>query len=653
MPVDEKNTIGACVEATNRLVTKVFFSRHHTGTAFAAAALHAIFGDRRALDVTRMGNGDRDVFALDQRLVFDLDIGVDQFGEARRSEFRLHDVQLASDDAQNARPRTQDFEIILDRFAQLLHFLADFFAAESGETLQADIEDGLGLFLGQPDGAVFGNRISRIGNQRHQRTDIFRRPGARHQLFARRVGIRCGADQRNHFVDIGDRDAKPGQDMRTVARLAELETRALGDDLFAEHDKRRQQVFQIHLLRHAVVQGQHVDAEARLQFGKAIELVQHDVGRGVAAQFDHHAHAVPVAFVANVGDAFDALVAHQLGNFLLHARLVHLIGNLGDDDGLAILADFFHMAARPHQDRAASARQRAARRLLADDQRAGGKIRTRHDFGQRIEADRRIVDIGETGIDHFPQIVGRHIGRHAHGNAAGAVDQKIGKAGGKDDRFLFRTVVIVLEIDGFLVDIFGKRMGDLGAAHFGVTHRGGRIAVDRTEIALPVDQRRAHGEFLRHAHQRVVNRLIAMGVVFADDVADHAGGFAIGLVPVVAVLVHRKENAPVHWLEPVAGIGQSARNDHAHRIVEIGAFELVFDGNGIDAKARRRGRGRRSIAQIQVPVAALPDPRKTAWLPSISPIDSASERWREARAFPLQSEHLNEGRIRSFWPLSS
>src|SRR5580693_7795109 len=50
-------------------------------------------------------------------------------------------------------------------------------------------------------------------------------------------------------------------------------------------------------------------------------------------------------------------------------------------------------------------------------------------------------------------------------------------------------------------------------APFGVAHGRGRIAVDRTEIALPVDERQAHGEILRHAHERVVDRLVAVGMV--------------------------------------------------------------------------------------------------------------------------------------------
>jgi hypothetical protein len=52
----------------------------------------------------------------------------------------------------------------------------------------------------------------------------------------------------------------------------------------------------------------------------------------------YDAHAVAVGLVAQVRDPFDALLAHQLGDLLEQPRLVHLVGELGDDDRLALAA---------------------------------------------------------------------------------------------------------------------------------------------------------------------------------------------------------------------------------------------------------------------------------------------------------------------------
>ena len=125
-------------------------------------------------------------------------------------------------------------------------------------------------------------------------------------------------------------------------------------------------------------------------------------------------------------------------------------------------------------------------------------------------------------------------------------------------------------------------MADLGEPALGVAHGRRRIAVDRAEIALPVDQRQAHGEILRHAHQRVVDRLVAVRVILAHHVADDARRLDVFLVGRVALLVHRIEDAPVHGLQPVAHVRQRARHDHAHRVIEVVALHLLRDRNGAD-----------------------------------------------------------------------
>mgnify|MGYP003693863803 CR=1 FL=1 len=121
---------------------------------------------------------------------------------------------------------------------------------------------------------------------------------------------------------------------------------------------------------------------------------------------------------------------------------------------------------------------------------------------------------------------------------------------------------------------------DARHAHFRVAHRRRHIAVDRAEIALSVDQQVAHGEALRHAHHRVVDGRVAVRVVLADHVADDAGGLLVGLVPVVAELAHRVQHAPMHRLEAIADVGQCARHDHAHGVIEIRAAHLVFEVDG-------------------------------------------------------------------------
>ncbi len=106
-------------------------------------------------------------------------------------------------------------------------------------------------------------------------------------------------------------------------------------------------------------------------------------------------------------------------------------------------------------------------------------------------------------------------------------------------------------------------MGQAGEPDLGVTHGRGGVAVDGAEVALAVHQRIAHGEVLGHAHRRVVNRGVPVGVVFTDDVPHDAGALAVRPVPVVAPLGHGEQDAAVHRLEPVPHIRQGPADDDA------------------------------------------------------------------------------------------
>ena len=271
-----------------------------------------------------MRDRDHHVLALDQVFVLDLAFLLDDDGLARGGELGLHLGQLVLDDGLHARARAQDVEIVGDLHRELVEFLGNLLAAKRGQPLQAEIENGLGLFQRQPRGAISIHPMPGIVDQRDHRLDVLGRPVARHQGIARGVRIGRGPDNANDLVDIGDRNGETDQDVGAVARLVEQEFGAARDHLLAERDEQRQQVLQVHHLRPAGIERQHVGAEIGLQRRETIELVQHHVRHRVALQFDDDAEAIAVGFVAQVGNALDLLLAHQFGDALDHGGLVHL-----------------------------------------------------------------------------------------------------------------------------------------------------------------------------------------------------------------------------------------------------------------------------------------------------------------------------------------
>ena len=360
--------------------------------------------------------------------------------------------------------------------------------------------------------------------------------------------------------------------------LAQIEQRAPGDHLPAMVDERAQHVLQGHQARAAPFQSHQVDAEHALHGGELVEIVENDLRHLAAPQLDDDAHAVLVGFIAQFADAGQLLVLHQLGDLLLEPGLVDLIGQLGDHD--ALLVGFLiglYGGPGPHVDAAAAGAVSLADAAGAVDDAGGGKVWAGDVFKQLLDAQGLVLQQRQAGGDHLHQVVRRDIRGHAHRDAAGAVDQQIGQAGGQHHRLLLRAVVVGGVIDGLLVYVLQELMGDPGHAHLGVAHGGRGVAIDRAEIALAIHQHVAQGEVLGHAHDGVVHGGIPVGVVFADDIAHHPGGLLVGLVVVIAHLVHGEQDAPVDGLETVSHIWQGPAHDDAHGVIHVGLAHFVLD----------------------------------------------------------------------------
>src|SRR6266567_3529930 len=132
----------------------------------------------------------------------------------------------------------------------------------------------------------------------------------------------------------------------------------------------------------------------------------------------------------------------------------------------------------------------------------------------------------------------------------------------------------------------------------------GGIAVAIAEVPLSVDQRIALGKILGEAHERVVHRLVAVRMEFADDVADHPRAFLEPRTGLETQLLHRVQEPPVNGLEPVARIRQRAPGDGGERVLEIALLQRLPQRNLLDL-AVARGNQVLSHAQELMPGQAM------------------------------------------------
>ena len=219
----------------------------------------------------------------------------------------------------------------------------------------------------------------------------------------------------------------------------------------------------------------------------------------------------------------------RLGDRLDDARLVDLVRNLGDDD-LVLAAIFDDLGLAAHRDRTAARPIGFADRFVPENHAAGRKIGTLDDVAECIVGRFGIVDERCDRVGNFAEIVRRDVRRHADRDAARAVDEQLRQPSGQHRRLLALIVEVGNEIDGFFVDVGEHFERSARQPRFGVAIGRRRVGIDRTEVAVAVDERIAQREILRHAHQRVVHRRVAVRMIALEHFADDAGAFAVLLV---------------------------------------------------------------------------------------------------------------------------
>ena len=140
----------------------------------------------------------------------------------------------------------------------------------------------------------------------------------------------------------------------------------------------------------------------------------------------------------------------------------------------------------------------------------------------------------------------RNVRCHTDRDTGGAVDQKLWEHCRKNGRLFLRAVVVRSEINCVFIQTaehFGRK---LLQTNFGVTHSSGAVTVDRTEVALAVDQRITHGKVLSHTNDCFVSCGITVRMVLTDHVTDHTSRLLMLCVPHVVQFEHREEHTTVN-----------------------------------------------------------------------------------------------------------
>src|SRR5215212_566717 len=430
--------------------------------------------------------------------------------------------------------------------------LLDLLSLQRREPLQPEIQDGLRLTLGELESP--------------------------HQVLARSFYGTALADDRHYFVQVGERYEQSFEDVRSRLGPLKLVARPAGDYLELVGDVVLEDLPVRERTGYAVHKRHQVHAEALLHLGVLVEVVQHDLGHRLALELDDDAHTVAVGLVSQVGDVGELAVLDQLGDLLQEVALVHLVRDLGDHDLGPVPLYLLGVGPRLHPHRTASSLNGISDTAQPDDHAPCREVRPLDVLRDLGVGEVRIVDECHRRIHDLAEVVGRDLGRHPDRDAVGAIYEQVGESGRQDLGLALTLVEVRDEVDrvgAYVPEHLGRHPHQ---ARLGVAHSGRRIAVHAPEVPLAVHQRVAHREVLRQPGERVVDRRVAVRVVFTDDLADDCCALAVRPVRLKAEVVHSVEHASGDRLEAVPDVRQGARDDNAHRVGEERDLYLVFYG---------------------------------------------------------------------------
>ena len=528
---EEDVVVRRCDEEMLDVVVVLHVHPHH---ADPAAALLAIRRHRQALDVA--GARDRDdhvllgdhVFEL-ERVLANHDLGAALVGAAVPL---LHLEQLLTNERVDPGGISEDGSQLGDALFEVGELCLDLLARKTRESRESQIEDRLGL--------------------------LFREAKVVHQARSRRLRVVRAADQRDHGIEVVERDQVAPQNVGATLLLPQLELRTTYDDLALEVEVMPHDLEQRHHPRDAVCERDGVVAERRLERRVLEELVQGHLRDRVALQLDLDPHARPVRVVGKIRDLGDHLVVDEVGDLLDHAGVAALldpIREFGDDDRALPAAQLLDVGTSPHHNAAAAGSVGVSDSRTADDDRSRREVRAFEVLHQILDVGVGLIDQLDHGIDRLTEMVRRHVRRHSDGNPGRAVDQQVREPRRHRERLLARLVVVRPEVDRVHVDVAQHLGREARETAFGVPHGGWWIVIQRAEVALSVDERIAQRKRLGHPHERVVDRLVAVRVVAAHHIANDRGGLLVGPVRLHAGVVHTPEDAAMDGLESIPHVG--------------------------------------------------------------------------------------------------
>ena len=264
--------------------------------AAAAPPLPAECVDRLALHVAASADRDDDVLVLDEVLLGELPLCGTDLGAPWVRVLPPDLEQLLLDHTEDRLGILQQSLQPADGGEEFLVLVLELLPLQLRQAPQRHVQDVVGLDLRQLE----------LG----------------HELGPGLVGVGRRADDTDDLVDVCQRDQEALDDVIALFCLAQIEPGSPRDDVDLVVDVALEDLLEVERPRDAVDQSQHDGAEALLELGVLVELVQDDLRVGALPEVDDQTHPGPAGLVFQVRDVVELARIDELGDLLGEPRLV-------------------------------------------------------------------------------------------------------------------------------------------------------------------------------------------------------------------------------------------------------------------------------------------------------------------------------------------
>ena len=297
---------------------------------------------------------------------------------------------------------------------------------------------------------------------------------------------------------------------------------------------------------------------------------------GITTNLNNNSY-IALRLIRNASNTFNFLLIGQFCNILHQFWLHDAIRQFSNHNTLATIIFRLYICIGANHDSSATGLKRISNARNTINSTACREVRSFYILHQSLNVNLRIVDICHTTINHFAEVMRRHIRSHTYGNTTCTIHEQVGEAARQNGWFAKRVVEVQLHIHRILLDIAQHLFCKFGKTCFGITHSSCTIAVDWAEVTLPVNQRITHCPRLRQTHQRTINRTVAMRVILTHYLTYDTRRFLRRLIARITQLVHSEQHTAMHRLKTITHIRKRTRHNYTHWIVNIRGSHLLFN----------------------------------------------------------------------------